>query len=227
MIQNLKDRLAYRGVHHKPYDQYRETVVNHYDGLAGRFLRSCSIVSLHEPLASGFFKSGAFPLSGCKRILDVGSGAGQLLTHLIRHADPDCEITATDLSTEMLQRVSKRFKDPRVTYTTADLVDLPFEDDTFDCVTCGWVLEYLPNPEPGLKELSRVLRPGGRILLQCTENTVFGTMSSRLWKCRTFRRSELQEECSRLGLTWQQEFWFTRLHRMLKLGGIIVEVRPT
>ena len=228
MIQKLiADRLRYRGYHRKPYEQYRESVRQHYSGIAGKFLRSCSIVSLHEPLASGFFKRGAFPVQGCKKILDVGSGAGQLLTHLVRHSDNDAEIVATDLSTEMLVRASTRFSDPRINFVTADLTQLPFADGSFDCATCGWVLEYLPDPEPGLRELSRVVRPGGRILLQCTENTVFGAMSSRLWKCRTFQRAELQDECQRVGLNWKRELWFTRMHRIFRLGGIIVEVTTT
>ena len=148
-----------------------------------------------------------------------------LLTHLVKHSPSDCEIVATDLSTKMLERTKKRIDDPRINFVTADLLKLPFEDGTFDVATCGWVLEYLPDPEPGLRELSRVVRPGGRILLQCTENTVFGAMSSRLWKCRTFQRDELEVECRRAGLSWERELWFTRMHRLLRLGGIIVEVR--
>lgn len=221
----LARRLAYRGFRGRPYEQYRDSVNRHYSGLAGRFLRSCSIVSLHEPLARVFFRSGAFPLTGCQRILDVGSGAGQLLTHLLKHADPDCRITATDLSQKMLERTARRFPDPRVDYVSADLSQLPFEDGTFDMATCGWVLEYLPDPEPGLKELARVVKPGGRILLQVTESTVFGAMSSRLWKCRTYERHELAAECERVGLRWERELWFTPVHRLLKLGGIIVDVR--
>lgn len=228
MIQNLlAEKLRYRGYQRKPLHQYRKSVHDHYSGFAGKLLRSCSIVSLHEPLASGFFKTDSFPLQDCRSILDVGSGAGQLLTHLVKHTHPECQIVATDLSTKMLQRTKSRVDDERVKFVTADLVNLPFEDSVFDCVTCGWVLEYLPDPEPGLRELSRVLRPGGRILLQCTENTVFGAMSSRLWKCRTFQRSELKTECRRVGLSWEREFWFTPVHRMLKLGGIIVEVRTS
>lgn len=226
MIQKLiAERLSYRGYRRKPWKQYQDSVEAHYSGIAGRFLRSCSIVSLHEPLASAFFKRGSFPLEDCSRILDVGSGAGQLLTHLVKHSRSDCEIVATDLSTKMLERTRKRIDDPRINFVTADLLKLPFEDGTFDVATCGWVLEYLPDPEPGLRELSRVVRPGGRILLQCTENTVFGAMSSRLWKCRTFQRDELEVECRRVGLSWERELWFTRMHRLLRLGGIIVEVR--
>jgi len=185
------------------------------------------MVSLHEPLASAFFKRQAFPIEGCKRILDVGSGAGQLLTHLVRHSDTDAEIVAMDLSTEMLVRASKRLNDPRLSFMTADVTQLPFADGTFDCATCGWVLEYLPDPQPGLQELARVVRPGGRLLLLCTENTVFGAMSSRLWKCRTYQRTELQNECRDAGLDWRRELWFTRMHRILRLGGIVVEVTRT
>ena len=100
---------------------------------------------------------------------------------------------------------------------------LPFADNSFDCVTCGYVLEYLPDPEPGLAELGRVLKPGGSLLLAATEDTYTGFMNGRMWKCRTFNRNELRLACTQAGLPWNRQLWFTKAHQFLKLGGIIVE----
>ena len=50
-------------------------------------------------------------------------------------------------------------------------------------------------------------------------------MCSRMWHCRTHNRAELKRICQECGLRWERPLWFTRLHRMLKLGGIIVELR--
>jgi ubiquinone/menaquinone biosynthesis C-methylase UbiE len=112
-----------------------------------------------------------------------------------------------------------------VTHVVADLTRLPYADAAFDAVVCGWVLEHLPDPLPGLSELARVMVPGGRLLLLCTEDTLTGAMCSRLWHCRTYNRKKLRENAQSCGLRWERELWFSPVHRMLRLGGIIVELR--
>ena len=116
-----------------------------------------------------------------------------------------------------------RLKSTRPRFVAGDLMRLPFADATFDCVTCGWVIEHLPDPEPGLREMCRVLRPGGSLLLLATEDTVTGALNSRTWKCRTYNRSELRAACERNGLAWSRQFYLSPVHRFLKIGGIIVE----
>ena len=107
---------------------------------------------------------------------------------------------------------------------SADLTRLPYADACFDAIVCGWVLEHLPDPRPGLSELARVMRPGARLLLLVTEDTLTGSMCSRMWHCRTHNRAELRRICQECGLRWQRPLWFTRLHRLLRLGGIIAEL---
>jgi ubiquinone/menaquinone biosynthesis C-methylase UbiE len=134
-------------------------------------------------------------------------------------------LTSFDLSPRMLLRARARLRSPRVSHAVADLTRLPYADAAFDAVVCGWVLEHLPDPRPGLCELARVLRPGGKLLLLSTEDTLTGAVCSRLWHCRTYNRTELRQVCGECGLSWQHEMWFSGLHRRLHLGGIIVELR--
>ena len=114
-------------------------------------------------------------------------------------------------------------KSRRPDFISGDLERLPFRDGAFDCITCGYVLEHLPDPRPGLEEFQRVLSPGGSILLLATEDTLYGTMNSRTWKCRTYNRRELEDTCREVGLPWKEELWFSRFHRFLRLGGILAE----
>ena len=125
----------------------------------------------------------------------------------------------------MLRRARQRLRSDRVSHIAADLTRLPYADGSFDAIVLGWVLEHLPDPRPGLRELARVLRPGGKLLLMATEDTLTGAVCSRLWHCRTYNRQELRQVCEECGLRWERELWFSRLHQRLKLGGIIVELR--
>lgn len=206
---------------------YRDEVRECYDGPAGAVLRLGSLLSLHEPLVGRMFETRRFDIAGRKSILDIGSGAGQILRHLVRMADDDAGIVAVDLSTQMLVRARKRIGSARPTYVTADMTQLPFPDDSFDCITCGWVMEYQLDPRPALQEMQRVLQPGGSLFVLATEDCLSGALISRTWKCRTFSREELRLACIDTGLHWHEQFWLTPLHKALRAGGIIFEARKS
>ena len=69
--------------------------------------------SLHEPLMGKLFHSGRFNARRFGRILDVGSGAGQIIRHLLATGRPDTEIVGFDLSWEMLKRARERLNSDR------------------------------------------------------------------------------------------------------------------
>jgi ubiquinone/menaquinone biosynthesis C-methylase UbiE len=206
------------------YEQYRDKVRDVYSGPQGAFLAAASLISLHEPLGDRLLRERKFDLRGAARILDVGSGAGQIARHLLKYADDGCNITCCDLSPEMLRRARARLKNQAPDHVAADLAHLPFADESFDCVTCGYVLEHLPDARVGLAEMARVMVPGGRMLLMTTEDSFSGAFTSRMWCCRTYNRAELYRTCQELGLAWRQELWFTRMHKLLRAGGICVEI---
>ena len=225
--------VEFRGFQRLPLHQYRNHVRRLYDGPAGAWLLFASLLSMHQPLMGRMLKKRNFDLGRFQSILDVGSGAGQILGHLLKHTHPAVDIVACDLSPQMLRRArqsmgmrrSRLPQRPRPCFIAADVARLPFADETFDCVTCGYVLEYLPDPLPGLAELRRVLKPGGSLLLAATEDTFTGFLNGRMWSCRTFNRNELRQACQQVGLPWNRQMWFTRLHEFCKLGGILVEAR--
>ncbi|HVT30055.1 MAG TPA: class I SAM-dependent methyltransferase [Lacipirellulaceae bacterium] len=211
-------------IHRVSADEYREKVKDVYGGPQGAFLATASHLSMHVSLGRRLFRTRKFDLRGMKSILDVGSGAGQIAAHLLDFAGSDARITCTDLSQPMLRRARQRLKSDRPTFVVADLSALPFANNSFDGITCGYVLEHLPDPQRGLSELSRVLRTGGRMLLLTTEDNFSGAWTSRLWYCRTYNRRELMELCESLHLRWKNELWFTPIHRAIRAGGICVEI---
>lgn len=205
-------------------DEYRNKVKRVYGGPKGAFLAACSMLSLHLPLGERIFRSRKFDLRGMRSLLDVGSGAGQIARHLLKYADPGAQVTCIDLSHQMLRRARNRLKNTNPNFVTADLSRLPFADGSFDCITCGYVLEHLPDPQTGLEEIARVLTKGGRMFLLTTEDSFSGAWNSRLWCCRTYNRKELVGLCEDLGLRCKQELWFTKMHKAIRAGGICLEI---
>jgi SAM-dependent methyltransferase len=211
----------------RTFTDYRRFVQRHYDGLPGALTAVTGLLTGHEALAGRLISPRGFDVRGCKHILDAGCGNGRYSRFLLRQADADALVTGFDYSQQMLHRARKRLGNERATHVAADLTRLPYADSSFDAIVCGWVLEHLPDPRPGLQELARVLRPGGKLLLMATEDTLNGAMCSRLWHCRTYNRTVLGQVCRECGLEWKREHWFTKLHAALRLGGIIVELHKT
>jgi SAM-dependent methyltransferase len=209
----------------KPLAEYKDFVREHYDGPAGAFTAVTGVLTGHDVLAGHLIRPAAFDVRGCKQILDAGCGNGRYSVHLLKTADPDARLTAFDLSQGMLSRARRRVDSDRVTFAVADLTKLPYPTAAFDAAVCGWVLEHLPDPRPGLTELARILQPNGKLLLMCTEDTFLGAWCSRLWHCRTYNRGELRRTCAECGLNWERELWFSPVHRRLRVGGIIVELK--
>ncbi len=221
LINRLLEHSLIREV---SFERYRRKVRDVYDGPQGAILAACSALSLHAPLGERLFQPGRFDLRGARRILDVGSGAGQLVRHLLKLADVNAGVTCVDLSPGMLRRARARLQSPRLQFLAADLTQLPFADESFDCVTCGYVLEHLPDASLGLHELGRVMERGARMLLLTTEDNMAGAWTSRMWCCRTYNREMLYGLCKEAGLRLQQELWFSRVHKALRAGGICVEL---
>ena len=221
----IKWALESKKLRRQPFREYRKFIQGHYDGIAGKLTRFTGLVTGHEALAGRLIHPRAFDVRGCKRILDAGCGNGRYSKFILRWADGDAVIAGFDLSQRMLKRARRRLHSRRVNHVAADLTKMPFASGFFDAVVCGYVLEHLPDPRPGLAELARVMRPGGKLLLLATEDTFTGSMCSRMWHCRTYNRRDLQRVCADCGLRWQRHHFFSRLHAMFRLGGIIVEMR--
>jgi SAM-dependent methyltransferase len=223
--RGLKGAIESKKMARQPYREYRKFIQGHYDGIAGKLTSFTGLVTGHEALAGRLIHPSAFDVRGCKRILDAGCGNGRYSKYLLRWADHDAVIAGFDLSQRMLKRARRRLHSPRINHVAADLTRIPFATGLFDAVVCGYVLEHLPDPRPGLAELARVMRPGGKMLLLVTEDTFTGSMCSRMWHCRTYNRIDLERVCGECGLRWQKPHYFSRLHALLRLGGIIVEMR--
>lgn len=104
-----------------------------------------------------------------QRALDVAGGTGDLTYYMSRQVGPEGEVIISDINPDMLEQGRKRLIDRgiagNVKYVVADAENLPFEDNSFNCVTIAFGLRNVTHKEKALESMYRVLKPGGRILI--------------------------------------------------------------
>ncbi|CAG0929876.1 Demethylmenaquinone methyltransferase [Thermoflexales bacterium] len=100
-------------------------------------------------------------------VLDVATGTSRLPLALCRQPLFRGQIVALDNARRMLHTATDYLRDyrDRVTWVWQHAVPLPFDDDTFDVVTCLEAFEFMPNTRDALRECLRVLKPGGLLLV--------------------------------------------------------------
>ena len=102
---------------------------------------------------------------GTTRVLEVAAGTGRVTRRLLSALPAAGTLLATDLNDAMLVRAAQLITDPRVTWRAADAQALPLPDGELDVVVCQFGLMFVPDKPRALREMRRVLRPGGRLLL--------------------------------------------------------------
>jgi demethylmenaquinone methyltransferase / 2-methoxy-6-polyprenyl-1,4-benzoquinol methylase len=100
------------------------------------------------------------------RVLDAACGTGDLAIADLKAGAG--KVTGLDFSAKMLERA--RVKNTTIEWLQGDMLALPFADETFDAATVGFGVRNVDDLELGLRELRRVLRPGGRLaILEITQ----------------------------------------------------------
>lgn len=99
------------------------------------------------------------------RILDIACGTGDLAFALRREAPPQCRIVGADFSAPMLRLARRKDLREAISWIHGDGLRLPFADASFDLVTIAFGIRNMESLEGGLREMHRVLRPGGRLAI--------------------------------------------------------------
>jgi ubiquinone/menaquinone biosynthesis C-methylase UbiE len=107
----------------------------------------------------------ASPAAG-ERVLDIACGTGLVTFAAAREVGPNGEVLGTDLSQRMIDAAERRARELMLSscsFLRMDAENLSLPDARFDVALCGLGLMYVPDPERALREMRRVLRPGGRV----------------------------------------------------------------
>lgn len=160
------------------YDIYasRYDRTKHYD-------RTYETFFLARPIINRMKNDGvAAPL-----VLDVATGTGRIPRLLLDQDDFQGRVVGLDISRKMLFHAAvKLHREDRGALIWHTVADLPFPDDTFDLVTCIEAWEFFPHAKEDLRELVRVLRPGGSLMI--TNRT---GQDARAMPGKTLRTEEL------------------------------------
>jgi demethylmenaquinone methyltransferase/2-methoxy-6-polyprenyl-1,4-benzoquinol methylase len=97
------------------------------------------------------------------RALDVATGTGDLALALKRRVGDSGEVVGSDFSEPMLERA--RRKAPGVRFEWGNALELPYDDGAFDAATVGFGARNFADLDRGLAEMTRVVRPGGRVVV--------------------------------------------------------------
>jgi demethylmenaquinone methyltransferase / 2-methoxy-6-polyprenyl-1,4-benzoquinol methylase len=135
-----------------------------FDGLERRYDSLSAALSFWQDPRWRSAMVDALGLHGGERVLDVATGTGLVAAEL--RARADCSIVAVDQSPAMLAAARARFAGrpgSHVELLQAEAERLPFPDESFDAVSFTYLLRYVDDPPSTMRELARVLRPGGAI----------------------------------------------------------------
>ncbi|MDZ5145958.1 demethylmenaquinone methyltransferase [Microbacterium testaceum] len=134
-----------------------------FDQVAAAYDRTNSVLSLgNDRLWRVATLRAVAPQRG-ERILDLAAGTG---TSSMAFVPSGAHVVAADFSRGMIEEGRRRHGDvPNLDFVQADATDLPFADGEFDAVTMSFGLRNVIDPRRALRELRRVTRPGGRIVV--------------------------------------------------------------
>lgn len=142
-----------------------------------------------------------------REVLDAGCGTGWFSAAAVRRGG---KVTSLDLGEKLLAKVAQKCESTR---RVGSVLDMPFDDDTFDYVISSEVIEHVPDPVRAVREMHRVLKAGGTLVLT-TPNRIWYVA---VWIANTFRLRPYQ------GLeNWSG--WFQMKRTLTRIGFCDIEM---
>ena len=176
----MDKQTTHFGYEEVPVEEKAGRVEQVFDSVARRYdiMNDLMSMGVHR-----FWKRVALERSGVRRghaVLDIAGGTGDLTAKFVERVGPGGRVVLADINASMLQVGRDRLMDrgigAQVEIVQADAQALPFPDNTFDCITIAFGLRNVTDKDAALASMTRVLKPGGRLLIlefSKPVNTVF------------------------------------------------------
>ena len=146
-----------------------EKVTEVFDSVAGKYDLMNDLMSLGIHRFWKKFTLMHTGLTGGMIALDVAGGTGDLAEALAKQVGKSGSVILTDINASMLSEGRNKLLDKgsfnNITLIQSNAEKLPFEDNTFDCITIAFGLRNVTNKEEALKSMLNVLKPGGKLLV--------------------------------------------------------------
>jgi len=155
-----------------------------------------------------------------KTVLEIGCGQG-VGTKLINKYFRPKHICAIDLDKKMINRAKKKIHLSNVEFSVGDANLLKFKDNTFDAIFDFGIIHHIPNWRKCLKELKRLLKPNGQLIIEdLSRDTFYDTFLGKILKKllvhpyeKMFSKKELFDELKNLGFIimekYENSYWFS------------------
>ena len=168
-MQNPKDETTHFGFQEVPVDEKVDAVAKVFHSVAAKY-------DIMNDLMSGgihrLWKMHTINQSGVRhgnKVLDIAGGTGDLTLKFSRIVGSDGKVILADINDSMLKvgrdKLANKGVVGNVEFVQANAEELPFPDNTFDCITIAFGLRNVTNKDAALASMFRVLKPGGRLLV--------------------------------------------------------------
>ncbi len=139
-----------------------------FSSIAGKYDSLNSILTLN---IDRLWRRKAIKISKIEKdskVLDLCCGTGKMIEYECKKVGKDIEVVGLDFNQEMINvgysQLNKSIKDYKYKLMKGDVMELPFEDNSFHCITIAFGLRNVQDKNKALLEMHRVLKPGGRLV---------------------------------------------------------------
>jgi demethylmenaquinone methyltransferase / 2-methoxy-6-polyprenyl-1,4-benzoquinol methylase len=172
-------------------DEKAERIAEVFDTVSPKYDIMNDVISFGTHRVVKWYAINASNIKPGSKVLDIAAGTGDLTILISKRVGPQGSVILSDINEQMLQagraRLARADMPNNVQFIRADAEDLQFEDNTFDSVTIGYGIRNFTDKMQALREILRVLKPGGQLtIVEFSKPTskplqLMADVYSRLW----------------------------------------------